>query len=154
MATDHSSPDVQRPARVAEYDIGFHDCGEHGSAMLRLVQFVKALARLLLTVSVVGATLQPFANMDGDDVGGLRAIRRPVAIPLTRALRLGDGMVLKSDGGRLDVAGRSNHLLGVPTATIGISPPRLNGALISQAGFSPHFTSRISAPHRGPPPTI
>ena len=122
--------------------------------MLGSVQFVKALARLLLIVSVGGALPQLSAHVDGDNVGGLRASRRPVAITLARALRPGDGVALPRNGARLDVAGRSNHLVGEPTARIGISPPGLNGALISQAASARRFASRNSASLRGPPYTI
>jgi hypothetical protein len=123
--------------------------------MLGPVQLVKTLARLLLIVSVSGAMPQPFAHVDDADVGRLRAIRRPLAITLTRALRPADGIVLTRDGVRIDRAGRPNHIhFGVPTARIGISPPRLNGALISQAASARRFASRNSASLRGPPYTI
>lgn len=129
--------------------------GEHAGAMLVAVQFVRALARLLLIVSVSGAMPQPFAHVDGADVGGLRAIRRPIAITLTRALRPADGTVLTRDGVRVDGAGRPNHIhFGGPTARIGITPPGLNGALISQAASARRFASRNSASLRGPPHTI
>ena len=132
-----------------------HECGEHAGAMLGSVQLVKALARLLLIVSVSGAMPQPFAYVDGADVGGLRTIRRPVAVTLNRALRPADGIVLTRDGVRMDRAGRANYIhFGVPTARIGISPPGLQGALSSQAASARRFASRNSASLRGPPYTI
>jgi hypothetical protein len=123
--------------------------------MLVPVQPVNALARLLLIVGVSGAMPQPFAHVDGAEVGGLRAIRRPVAITLTRALRPADGMLLTRDGVRVDRAGRPNQIhFGVLTARLGISRPGLNGALISQATSARRFASRNSASLRGPPHTI
>lgn len=141
--------------RASEACLGLVRASKHAGAMPGPVQFVKALARLLLIVSVSGAMPQLFAPVDAADVGGPRAIRRPVAITLTWALRSADGMVLTRDGVRPHVAGRPYHLhFGVPTAKTGISPPGLNGALISQAASARHFTSRTSASLRGPPHTI
>jgi hypothetical protein len=122
--------------------------------MLTSVQFLKIFARVLIAC-VVAATPQLFTHPDGADDGDVRAIRRPIAITLTRALRLTEGMMLTRDGARLDITGRPNHLPSSTSAAgIGISPPVLNGALISQTASVSSFSSRTSAPLRGPPDTI
>lgn len=123
--------------------------------MLIMVPVLRALARLLLFVSISGILPQPFALMNGADAGSLRAEHGPAAVTLTRAVRPVDAAVMSRDGVRVDRITRAPQMpIGLPAPRLGITPLALNGTSIAH-----DLTSRSSAPRsaaslRGPPSTI
>ncbi|MFN7983554.1 MAG: hypothetical protein U0Q11_17040 [Vicinamibacterales bacterium] len=116
---------------------------------------IRALARLLLLVSISGIMPQPFSLVNGADGGSLRAVHGPPTVTLTRAARSVDAAVGMRDDVRLDKTGRTPQIhIGIASQRLGLTPLALNGTAIAHDLTARSTAPRSAASLRGPPSSI